>query len=260
MTVITIKKSSVEGKVPLADDLQIAELAVNLKDRKLYTKDADGNVVGLGGAAQVPGGDTPPTDDNKPGDLFWDTATEQLLYWDGTQWLPIAGDEAIGITDLTDVTISGIADGQVLAYDSGSGEWVNVSPASLSVDVDLGYDPTNNTVTNSAGDDAVLTVVDAVNAGLMEPADKEKLDGLPAEGPVYIGTGEPGSPSNGDIWVDLNECPPELSRVDGKRRRCSSTSIDSPAAQSFKCFLCLWSKRNRFDGLRINPGGRADLA
>ena len=36
----------------------------------------------------------------------------------------------------------------------------------------------------------------------------------------------------------LHECPPELSRVGGKRRRCSSTSIDSPAAQSFKCFLC----------------------
>ena len=99
MTVITIKKSSVEGKVPDAADLAVAELAVNLKDRKLYTKDADGNVVALGGEAQVPGGDTPPTDDNKPGDLFWDTATEQLLYGTGSEWLPIAGDEAIGITE-----------------------------------------------------------------------------------------------------------------------------------------------------------------
>ena len=210
MTVITIKKSSVEGKIPDAADLAIAELAVNLKDRKLYTKDADGNVVALGGEAQVPGGDTPPVVDNKPGDLFWDTATEQLLYWDGTQWLPIAGDETLGITDLTDVTVAGVANGQVLAYDSGSGEWVNVNPASLSVDVDLAYDAATNTVTNSAGDNAVLTVVDAVNAGLMEPADKEKLDALPAEGPVYVGSGEPGTPSNGDIWVDLSECPPEL--------------------------------------------------
>ena len=210
MTVITIKKSSVEGKIPLAGDLAIAELAVNLKDRKLYTKDGDGNVIALGGEAQVPGGDTPPVVDNKPGDLFWDTATEQLLYWDGSQWLPIAGDEAIGITDLTDVTISGIADGQVLAYDSGSGEWLNVSPASLSVDVDLAYDAATKTVTNSAGDDAVLTVVDAVNAGLMEPADKAKLDALPAEGPVYVSSSQPATPSNGDIWVDLSECPPEL--------------------------------------------------
>ena len=30
------------------------------------------------------------------------------------------------------------------------------------------------------------------------------------EKPIYIDTDEPGTPSNGDLWVDLNECPPEL--------------------------------------------------
>lgn len=43
-------KNSVEaGKVPVADDLAPAELAVNLTDQKLYTKDANGNVVQLAG-------------------------------------------------------------------------------------------------------------------------------------------------------------------------------------------------------------------
>lgn len=48
---IIIKKSSVAGKVPLSSDLDVAELAVNLADQKLYTKNAGGTVVQLGGGS-----------------------------------------------------------------------------------------------------------------------------------------------------------------------------------------------------------------
>ena len=48
---IIIKKSSVAGKVPAAGDLEIGELAVNLADRALYSKDAGGSVVQLGGGS-----------------------------------------------------------------------------------------------------------------------------------------------------------------------------------------------------------------
>lgn len=51
---IILKKSSVAGKVPLASDLQVGELAVNLVDSKLYSKDASGTVIEVGGAASVP--------------------------------------------------------------------------------------------------------------------------------------------------------------------------------------------------------------
>ena len=49
--VFKVKNSSVENKVPDAGDLATAELALNLKDQKLYSKDADGNVfeIGTGG-------------------------------------------------------------------------------------------------------------------------------------------------------------------------------------------------------------------
>lgn len=47
------KRSSVAGKVPLAADLQVGELAVNLADRKIFTKDASNNVVQLNNAAGV---------------------------------------------------------------------------------------------------------------------------------------------------------------------------------------------------------------
>lgn len=48
---IIIKKSSVAGKVPAAGDLEIGELAVNLADQKLYSKNASGTVVQLGGGS-----------------------------------------------------------------------------------------------------------------------------------------------------------------------------------------------------------------
>jgi len=50
-----IKSSTVEGKAPVAGDLATAELALNLKDQKLYSKDADGNVFEIGQAPEVDG-------------------------------------------------------------------------------------------------------------------------------------------------------------------------------------------------------------
>lgn len=48
---LIVKRSSVAGKVPLSTDLQVGELAVNLADQKIYSKNAAGTVVQLGGAA-----------------------------------------------------------------------------------------------------------------------------------------------------------------------------------------------------------------
>lgn len=47
---IILKKSSVAAKVPLATDLEVGEIAVNLADKKLYSKDAGGTVIQLGGS------------------------------------------------------------------------------------------------------------------------------------------------------------------------------------------------------------------
>ena len=127
-TTIKIKNSSVSGKVPAAGDLVTAELAVNLTDRKLYTKDTNGDVILLGGGegAQVPGGPTPPGTGNEVGDLFFDTANNNLLYWDGSAWVPIAGDEALALDDLTDVTITNPATDELLVWNGTA--WVNSDP------------------------------------------------------------------------------------------------------------------------------------
>jgi hypothetical protein len=48
---IILKKSSVVAKVPVPGDLEIGEIAVNLADAKLYTKNAGGTVIQLGGGS-----------------------------------------------------------------------------------------------------------------------------------------------------------------------------------------------------------------
>ena len=96
---IRIKNTNVAGKVPGADKLDTAELCVNLKDHKLYSKDADGDVFELGKGASVPGGDVPPSSGNEIGDLFFDTVNEILLYWDGNEWVPAAGEGYVKLND-----------------------------------------------------------------------------------------------------------------------------------------------------------------
>lgn len=49
---IILKKSSVASKVPLATDLDIGEIAVNLADQKLYSKNASGTVILVGNSTQ----------------------------------------------------------------------------------------------------------------------------------------------------------------------------------------------------------------
>jgi hypothetical protein len=51
MARLVTKKSSVPGKAPSSSDLVMGELAVNVADKVIYTKDANGNIITLGGGA-----------------------------------------------------------------------------------------------------------------------------------------------------------------------------------------------------------------
>lgn len=57
---IILKKTSTASKVPLSTDLEVGEIAVNLADQKLYSKNAGGTVIvvgqGVGGSGDVVGG------------------------------------------------------------------------------------------------------------------------------------------------------------------------------------------------------------
>ena len=86
---IKLKNTNVAGNVPAADKLATAELVINLKDKKLFSKDADGAVFELNSASTTPG--PLPPDDKQPGDLWFNESNNSLNYWDGTQWVQLEG-------------------------------------------------------------------------------------------------------------------------------------------------------------------------
>jgi hypothetical protein len=55
-TVVQIKRSEAAGDAPVAGDLAVGELAVNLTDKKIFSKKTDGTVVTLGGVEVNDGG------------------------------------------------------------------------------------------------------------------------------------------------------------------------------------------------------------
>ena len=55
---IILKNSSVAGKIPLASDLQVGEVAVNTSDGKLFTKHTDNTIKTINKLALVPDGGT----------------------------------------------------------------------------------------------------------------------------------------------------------------------------------------------------------
>lgn len=55
-TIVQVKRSETAGAAPTGADLAIGELAVNLTDKKIYSKKTDGTVVGLGGVSVNDGG------------------------------------------------------------------------------------------------------------------------------------------------------------------------------------------------------------
>ena len=93
---VLLKRSSVAGKQPLATDLEYGELALNYSDGALYYKDNSNTIQSISGS----------------------------------------GGGATALDVLTDVTIAGVADGDVLQYDSVTGDWVNAPAGSISTSFD----------------------------------------------------------------------------------------------------------------------------
>jgi hypothetical protein len=55
-TIVQVKRSETANAIPTAEQLAIGELAVNLTDKKIFSKKTDGTVVSLGGVAVNDGG------------------------------------------------------------------------------------------------------------------------------------------------------------------------------------------------------------
>ena len=63
------------------------------------------------------------------GDLWYDTANDAMKVYNGTNWVTSAGFSSFVISDMTDVTVTSVADNEVLAYDNSSSKWINQTAA-----------------------------------------------------------------------------------------------------------------------------------
>jgi len=110
-TKIIFKKSSSGGTTPDTTDLQQAEFAVNLADRKLFTKDNSNNIVRVDGAYVS---ETEPSN-GAEGDLWYDTGNNLLKAHNGTSFVSVGELTRVGfvegalidLTGDTDITTSG---------------------------------------------------------------------------------------------------------------------------------------------------------
>lgn len=98
-TKVLLKKSSVQGKIPLATDLTYGELALNYADGKLYFKDTSNNVQSFSSNANLS------IDDLSDVDTSTNTPnTNEVLKWNGSNWVP--GTVSTGAGGLTTNSIS----------------------------------------------------------------------------------------------------------------------------------------------------------
>jgi len=148
-TKIILKKSSVAGNAPSTAQLDQSELAINLVDRKIYTKDNNNAVIRLDGAYV---GATAPSGVSE-GDLWYDTANNALMAHDGTTWQS-AGYQTL--SELEDVNISSITSGEILKWDGT--EFVNntLAEADIQAASNTEADARNAISVTDAGGDGSL--------------------------------------------------------------------------------------------------------
>ena len=248
---IQLKRSSVldggVAKKPLPDQMQYGELAINYNsgDPTIFLKDSDNNIIGIeiNKLGTIEAGTVPPTEGNNIGDLFFNTSTNALLFWDGSTWISLttelgytassnggtvtnsAGSDAVltlanqafaGLMSSDDYTkllnmvgVELATPSNGLSLSSDNKLQVNIATANglgtvkigsgidLASDgtisvvnsgggnggltrVDLQYlaEPSSGVISNTGGDNAFLTLANAINAGLMSPTDYNTLQTL----------------------------------------------------------------------------------
>jgi len=112
-TKILLKKSVTGGASPLTSDLDQGELAINLVDRKIYTKDSGNAITEITGAYVDSVAPANPVE----GDLWYDTANNTLKSHNGSAFVS-AGHQ--NLSELEDVTITSMASGEILKWNGSA--------------------------------------------------------------------------------------------------------------------------------------------
>jgi hypothetical protein len=117
------------------ESLPNGALAIDTTNHQFYFRSNSAwNIVqggGGGGNATVLVQSTQPVDEDE-GTLWLDTDTLILSIYYNNIWEPVSGESAL--SDLTDVSITSLQNGQILKYSSASASWYNEYEAPENVD------------------------------------------------------------------------------------------------------------------------------
>lgn len=109
-TKIILKKSTTAGNLPLTGDIDAGELAINLVDRKIYTKNGSGAIVRMDGAYVSAFAPSNPTE----GDLWYDTTTSVLKSYNGSTFVSSGYNT---VAELDDTNFTSLAIGDHIKWD-----------------------------------------------------------------------------------------------------------------------------------------------
>lgn len=123
MATLKFKRSAVPGKVPTIADIDLGEVAINTYDGKLYLKKDDGtqSIVDIGAGS----GSAGVTSFNSR------TGVVSLTSGDVTDALGFTPSAATLLDQLSDVSVSGSGDGDVLVFNAATNQWINEARVSL---------------------------------------------------------------------------------------------------------------------------------
>lgn len=107
------KRSRVSGNKPNASQIAVGEIAINLADRSVYTKDNSGVIHEL--ARDVWRSGAQP-DSAMEGDFWFNTTTKEMQLYDGTEWKDIYVNITNLDSDLRNLTTDDVAEGSNLYY------------------------------------------------------------------------------------------------------------------------------------------------
>lgn len=98
------------------------------------------------------------------GDFWYESDTGSFFVRVGGSWVEIAAGTGT-LPGLSDVTVTAVADKEVLAYDSGTTEWINQTPSEAGLVAKADYDANTILAATSDNTPAALTVAEQTLVG-----------------------------------------------------------------------------------------------
>lgn len=248
-TPIVVYHSETADTLPAAVNLNVGELALNITDRKLYTKDSDDNIVLIGSMSLVDLEDVDMTSVAEGDTIIWDSSTEtwivgtpdlgdltdvdtstavdgDTLIFDSSTSTFVTGSTTLG--DLSDVDLTSLSDGDIIIYDEASGTWI-VSSIGDAFRVKVKVVPTASYTVTGDDENSVLLFTNPGAVNALIPSNS--TEALPVGYIVHLHQQGGQVTANPDTGVTIN-----TAETRKTRKLHSSISLIKVAANEWNLF------------------------